>query len=237
MKEIAQIITYSLFAGITVFFGGLLGKVFEKVESGPIKDNVVHGAVAFGGGILIAAVAFVLTPKAIDLFAIQYISIIFLSGAFSFFLIDRYLEQKGGAAAQLMAMLMDFIPEAIALGAVFARNRQLGLLLAVFIGLQNFPESFNAYSDLRKSGFASNKILLIFLPLSLIGIFAALLGVYLLTDSPKLIAALMLFSAGGILYLIFQDIAPLSKMKNHWLPALGATIGFLVGMIGTKILG
>jgi len=41
---------------------------------------------------------------------------------------------------------------------------------------------------------------------------------------------------GGILYLIFQDIAPSSKMRNNWESALGANLEFLVGMIGTKIL-
>ncbi len=47
----------------------------------------------------------------------------------------------------------------------------------------------------------------------------------------------MLFAAGGILYLIFQDIAPLSKAEKRWDPALGAMLGFLIGMIGTKLLG
>jgi len=42
----------------------------------------------------------------------------------------------------------------------------------------------------------------------------------------------MLFSAGGILYLIFQDITPQAKLKNHWFPALGAVAGFLLGVIG-----
>ncbi|MCB0493043.1 MAG: hypothetical protein KDC93_11575 [Cyclobacteriaceae bacterium] len=52
-----------------------------------------------------------------------------------------------------------------------------------------------------------------------------------------MIAALMLFSSGGIVYLIFQDIAPMSKMKKSWFPALGASLGFLVGMLGVKVLG
>jgi len=47
----------------------------------------------------------------------------------------------------------------------------------------------------------------------------------------------MLFAASGILYLTFQDIAPLSKMKKNWYPALGASLGFLVGIIGKKIIG
>jgi ZIP family zinc transporter len=29
----------------------------------------------------------------------------------------------------------------------------------------------------------------------------------------------------------------MSKMIRHWLPPLGAVLGFVVGMIGKKILG
>ena len=45
------------------------------------------------------------------------------------------------------------------------------------------------------------------------------------------------FAAGGILYLIFQDIAPQSKMRRHWMPPLGAVLGFVVGMIGKQLIG
>lgn|GEM_PF-6298952 len=34
-----------------------------------------------------------------------------------------------------------------------------------------------------------------------------------------------------------QDIDPMSKLKKTWIPALGGSLGFLVGMIGVKILG
>ncbi len=237
MNEVLEIITYSFFSGITVLIGGLLAKFFEHLHLGIIKDYIIHTTIAFGGGVLVAAVGFVLTPKGIQSFPILIFAIIFSSGAIVFFLLDRFIERHGGLAAQLLTMMMDYIPEAIALGAVFANDNRLGLLLALFIGLQNLPESFNAYSDLRKSGFSPNKVLLIFLPLSFFGIIAALLGRYLLSNNPLVVNGLMLFSAGGILYLIFQDIAPLAKIKKHWMPALGATFGFLVGMIGTKIFG
>ena len=46
----------------------------------------------------------------------------------------------------------------------------------------------------------------------------------------------MVFASGGILYLIFQDIAPNVSQKKSWLPALGANLGFLVGMIGEKLI-
>ena len=50
-------------------------------------------------------------------------------------------------------------------------------------------------------------------------------------------AAITSFASGGILYLVFQDIAPQSKMNRHWLPALGAVLGFTIGMVGKQLLG
>ena len=210
---------------------------YEKLRIGILKEEFIHCTIAFGGGILVAAVAFVLTPQAIDKFPIFYLGIIFLSGAFFFFILDKFISRKGGTFAQTMAMLMDFVPEAIALGAVFAYDNRLGLLLAIFIGLQNLPESFNSYRDLRNSGYSAKGSLCILAPMSLIGVIAALSGHYLLSDKPQVIAALMLFSAGGILYLVFRDIAPMSKLKNNWIPALGATVGFFIGIVGEKIFG
>lgn len=237
MQDVIKIVLYSFFAGITVFLGGLLSKYFEKFHKGVLKEKILHMSVAFGGGIIFAAVAFVLAPRGIELLSLGPLVILFLAGAIAFYLLDGFIEQKGGSAAQIMAMLMDFIPEAIALGAVFAHDHRLGLLLALFIGLQNFPEAFNSYLDLRNSGYKSRKCLLILFFLSFTGIFAAISGSLLLSNKPQLTASLMIFSSGGILYLIFQDIAPSSKMQKSWVPALGATFGFLIGMIGQKILG
>jgi len=237
MEDLIKIIAYSFFSGITVFLGGFLSKIFERYfREGLVKEEFIHTSVAFGGGIIMAAVAFVLVPKGINELSLTPIIIIFLSGAISFFFIDRYIEIKGGTISQLLAMLMDFVPEAIALGAVFATDHNLGLLLAIFIGLQNLPESFNSYIDLRNSGYTSKKCLLILFFLSFSGILAAISGDLLLSNMPQLTASLMLFSSGGILYLIFQDIAPMSKLQKSWVPALGANFGFLVGIIGQKLL-
>lgn len=230
-----EIIRYSLLAGITIFLGGLFARLFEMCCRHTIELYIIHWTVAFGGGILVAAVAFVLVPKGIEIFSIPSFSIIFLSGALLFFFLDKIIENNGGILSQTMAMLMDFIPEAIALGAMFVHNHNLGILLAFFIGLQNFPESFNAYFDLRKSNHSPKNILTLFFMLSFLGVVSAVIGNYLLIEHVKITNGIMLFSGGGILYLIFQDIAPLSKIKNHWEPALGAIFGFLIGMIGTKI--
>ncbi|MFC1808553.1 ZIP family metal transporter [Candidatus Omnitrophota bacterium] len=237
MTVMGEIILYAFVAGITIFFGAAIARIFERCCNVIIESYVVHFTIAFGGGILIAAVAFVLTPKGIEAFTIPVFTGIFLSGALCFFLLDRYIEKKGGLLAQTMAMLMDFIPESIALGAVFAHDHAMGILLAFFIGFQNIPEAFNAYFDLRKGGHEPRRILLIFLGLSFLGVFAALAGAFLLTNKETYTSAIMLFAGGGILYLIFQDIAPSSRMHRRWEPALGANLGFLIGMIGIKLFG
>ncbi len=46
----------------------------------------------------------------------------------------------------------------------------------------------------------------------------------------------MLFAASGILYLTFQDLAPQAKMKNRKVPALGAVLGFLLGLLGQQLI-
>ena len=136
-----------------------------------------------------------------------------------------------------MAMLLDFLPEAVTLGAVFPHDPRLGALLAVFIGAQNLPEGFNAYRELMASEESPNRVLTMMLALSLLGPVAGLLGYYFLQSAREAVGALMLVAGGGILYLVFQDIAPLVRMKRHWTPALGATLGFIVGMVGEKLLG
>jgi len=236
MDQLLLIALYSMISGITIIVGGTLARI-DPIPEGERKQEALHAIVAFGGGIMLAAVAFVLAPRGVEVLTVPVLVTGFVSGSVVFFLLDRALERRGGSIAQLMAMLMDFIPEAIALGAVFAHDHRLGLLLAVFIGLQNLPEGFNAYRDLVSSHFTSRQSLAILTPLSFIGIAAACLGFFCLSDAPNAVAALMVFAAGGIVYLTFQDIAPLSKMTNHWGPALGASAGFMVGMVGEKILG
>jgi ZIP family zinc transporter len=232
-----QIILQAGFSGITVFVGAILAYVFEHhVEESRVKSTITHFTVAFGGGILLSAVALVLVPHGLEELSLTGMILSFVAGAVIFSIIDKRLEKRGGRGSQLLAMLMDFIPESIALGAVFARDMATGTLLAIFIGLQNLPEAFNSFRDVILSGFKVKTAFVIFFLLSFCGIAGALLGHHYLRDSPDVTAHLMVFASGGILYLIFQDIAPESKLQQSWMPALGAALGFLVGMVGEKLI-
>lgn len=234
---ITNLILHGSFAGITVFIGGLLANYFNHhMKTSPIKQEITHTLMSFGAGIILSALALVLIPKGLEELELIPMAISFLVGAVLFMYIDRYLAKKGGQTASLLAMMMDFLPESIALGAVFAIEPNMATLLAVFIGLQNLPEAFNSFRDLVQSGYSPKKTLTIFFFLSFFGIIGALIGHFLLSDYPGLTAHLMTFASGGILYLLIQDIIPESKMERNYLTSLGATLGFLVGIIGEKIV-
>lgn len=235
MNDTLKIILYSSAAGLPIIIGGLISSVFQEKET-KHKSSVNRWIIAFGGGALASAIAFALVPKAIPILSLTELAVLFLGGTITFMLIDILVSRMGTSLAQSLSMMMDFLPEALALGASFALDHKFGLLLAIFIGMQNLSEGFNSYTELT-SKLKKKKTLLLLLGLSFIGIIAALTGEYFLNDNPRLIAQIMLFASGGILYLVFQDIAPLSKKKNDWIPATGGSVGFLIGIIGEKFLG
>jgi len=138
-------------AGFPIIIGGLISSVFQARKS-TLKAEINHWIVAFGGGALLSAIAFALIPKAIVDLSYVELTVIFLSGTFVFMFIDILIARIGGSLAQAISMMMDFIPEALALGASFAHNHNFGLLLAMFIGMQNLPEGFNAYRELHAGG-------------------------------------------------------------------------------------
>lgn len=61
---------------------------------------------------------------------------------------------------------------------------------------------------------------------------AAWIGHVALADGPAALGAVMMFAAGGITYLIFEDIAPQVRLERTWLPPLGAILGFALGLGG-----
>ncbi|MEM1062445.1 MAG: hypothetical protein AAGJ97_08975, partial [Planctomycetota bacterium] len=101
-------------------------------------------------------------------------------------------------------------------------------LLAGLIGLQNLPEGFATYESMRGQGGGGSKRLWVLLSVApFAGPLAAWLGYRLFADSDAALGGLILACGGGILFLIFDDIAPKAKLKNEDFPALGAVLGYL----------
>lgn len=224
-------------SGACILAGGLLARV-ERIRPFWLEQELRHSIIAFGGGALLAAIAFVLVPEGREYFPSPiWGAALFLFGGIVFMLIERYLAAKRRQLPQTMAMLLDFIPESLAMGGMFAFGASSAPLLAVLIGMQNLPEGFNAYREiLAVADYRKRRTLYFMLILALAGPAAGALGWFIAGQFPALVGAIMLFASGGILYLLFQDIAPQSRLERHWAPTLGAVIGFCLAMLAEMLV-
>ena len=237
IQETLYIIGLTLAAGACIPLGGLVASI-ERISPNWLEQEFRHFLIAFGGGILLGAVAVVLVPEGKasmngSLWAIPAI----LAGGVLFFGVERMLGLKKREAPQLMGVMLDFVPEATALGGMIVVNPRIAPLLALLIALQNLPEGFNAYRELRgQTGYTARKTLSFMAALALAGPVAGLLGYYFLASSPEILGFIMLLASGGILYLIFQDIAPQSRLEKHWTPPLGAVVGFCLALFSNDLV-
>lgn len=232
MSEILTLLILSTLAGASIPAGAGLA-VSDLKWPGILSEPWRRFIVAFGGGALISAVALVLVPEGSESISSLIALTSFALGGVCFCLLDVYLGKLKSSFGQLVAMLTDFIPEAMVLGAAFATGQNTGLLISALIVLQNIPEGFNAFEELTENSTQpAIRLLMGFGLLTLAGPLSGLLGFYYLPDRPELLGMIMLFASGGIIYLVFEDVAPQAKLENHWSPALGAVFGFLLGLAG-----
>jgi ZIP family zinc transporter len=237
LDDLVRILVLTLFAGMAMPLGAFLSAA-EHIKRDWLQAEIRHFVMAFGGGALLSAVALVLVPEGSENLGIFAVAFWFAAGGLVFMCLDIWLDRLKSPLAQLVAMLSDFIPEALALGAALAMGSETALLLAGLIALQNLPEGFNSSRELQEAtDFDDKQITIIFILLALLGPVFGLLGFYVLADSVIVISSIMLFAAGGILYVTFSDIAPQAKLKNHWFPPIGAVAGFLLGVIGQLLVG
>lgn len=232
MTEITHIIVLTFVAGLCMPLGGMIA-TFEHIRRRWLQEEIRHFVIAVGGGLLLGAVFQVLLPEGLVTYGNTPNAVaVFLGGGVTFFLLERAMGLRRRESPQLVGMLLDFIPESLALGGLVATSPSVAVVLAIVVGLQNFPEGFNSYRELVSLGKQSpRKVLLFMFFLTPLGPMSGLTAYYFLTDMPRILGGIMLFSAGGIMYLMFQDIAPQSRLKHHWAPALGAVIGFAITLL------
>ena len=216
--------------------GGVLAWC-EHIRNPMLRDEVLHAVAAFGGGALASAVALVLVPEAAEALPPLQAVFLFAAGGGVFFLADLLLQKRGGSGALLLAMLLDFLPEAMALGAMLVADAATARLLALMIFLQNLPEGFAAFREIWRGSSPAWHVLLAFLGLAALGPLCALAGLFWLAEARGVLGAIMIFAAGGILYLLFQDIAPKAHSSRSSVPALGAVAGFALGLAGDLLTG
>lgn len=232
MNGFVAMLLYTTFAGTCILIGGLTARI-ERIRPRWLEEELRHSIIAFGGGVLISAVALVLVPEGSMLVSSTWAApLLLIAGGIAFFGIERFLGLRRRGKPQFMAMLLDYLPESLALGGMFAVGAESAPVLAVLTGLQNLPEAFNAYRELGALPKANSRRILWKMCATIpLGPAAGALGWIHASEHAGVLGAVMLVSSGGILYLLFQDVAPQSHLNRHWGPALGAVLGFAVSML------
>ncbi|MBY6043758.1 ZIP family metal transporter [Phaeobacter italicus] len=236
MSPLLTAILLAGLAGISMPLGGLLAR-WEHISDARLRDGVLHAITAFGGGALLSAVALVLVPHGAEALSPLVALSLLAAGGLVFAWVDTTLNRIGGSGALLLAMVLDFLPEAMALGAMLVSQSSTAILLAVMIFLQNLPEGFAAFRDMWQRDRSALQVLMVFVGLAALGPFCAIAGLVWLADMPDVLGGIMIFAAGGILYLLFQDVAPKAHADRASWPALGGVAGFALGLAGELMLG
>lgn len=234
-----------LFAALLAWIGGLgipIGGYLNSSISPKLRKSrsvFNHFMTALGGGALLSAVALVLVPEGMEK-QDNYVGVLtFVLGGVLFLLLDRKMHRSKGGGPQVVAMVSDFIPEAIALGAVYLQAPTEAYLLAAIMMIQNIPEGYNAFDEFPGSSSRKHRnirTLRIFFAISIMGPICAAAGSLFLAERESLLGLLMTTSGGGITYLIFRDIAPASRMKGSFLTPFGSIVGFALGLLGWSMV-
>ena len=228
-----QTLFLATLAGASIPVGAWLGSKPIPFMSDWMDTETRHGVMAFGAGALLAAVALVLIPEGSE--RLQPAPALFwlVAGGILFALVDARLSRSKTRLSQFVAMMMDYLPEALALGAVITGDLSAAVLVAVLISLQNLPEGYNAMREMSQDqAGGKGPLLWLFAAMVPLGPLCAVIGLSLPAHLDPAVGAVMMLSAGGIMYLMFQDIAPQVPLENTMLPRLGAVLGFALGLAG-----
>ena len=231
MDPFVEMLFWTALAGSCIPVGASLARI-ERIRPLWLEEEFRHFVIAFGGGVLLGAVALVLVPEGVAHVSQPWaVAGLMLAGGVTFMALDRTQARWKQETPQFVAMAADFLPESLALGGMFAVGAEGAVLLAVLIGLQNLPEGFNAWRELSASSLNRRIVLGLMVLLACFGPVCGLIGWFWLADQAIALGAIMLFAAGGILYLTFQDIAPQARLERHWAPPLGAVLGFVLALL------
>jgi len=243
--------------GLVIATSLLLGAVAAALLHLP--ERVAAVLTAFGGGVLLAAIALELVPEADRGAGAVLTSVGLAAGTLLYVGADAWLNRdpgmkemrrSGHAAAAggemtisvrlpevargesiAVGLFVDGIPESIALGVTIAEG-QLGLALLAGIVVGNVVESYGAAQPIVYAGRTRRFAIGL---LAVIGIAlgaATVLGATILADaSPAVIGTVQAVAAGAVLAVVSIAIIPHAFSEVSRLVASATMTGFLVGYL------
>lgn len=206
-----------------------------------LSDKIVASVMAFGSGVLIAALCFEQIPEAQRLGGVWPTLAGLLVGGVAFVLADESLDRlevhhrartqgKGALVGVLIAAgaLLDGIPESLALGLGLLDDGRVSLVLLVAVLLSNLPEGLASASSLRSEGRSGLQVFVIWGSIVALSGLAAMTGPALLAGmSPAWLAFALGFSAGAVLCMLVDTLIPEAFKTTHALTGLITLAGFM----------
>ncbi len=258
LNPVIQALLATIFTWLITAIGAAFVFFFKKVNK-----TVLDAMLGFSAGVMIAASFWSLLSPAIDMannlkmtsWLIVFLG--FFSGGVLLFIGDKVFNKlgkkiSGGSDSFKRCSLLIFsitlhnIPEGLAVGVAFG-SVAYGLngatlvaacLLALGIGIQNFPEGTAVSLPLRREGFSRTKSFWYGQLSGIVEPIAGILGALLVLKIRYMLPFLLSFAAGAMIYVVVQELIPESQTnKNKSVMALFTLVGFSVMMILDVALG
>jgi len=209
-------------------------------------ERTLDTLLGFTAGVMLAAAAFSLLVPALDRGTLAEVLLGFLLGAGALLALDVLIPhaharfgERGGLPAEeqraqrrasllLAAHTIHNVPEGIAVGVAFAAGgADLGIPLAIAIGIQNVPEGFAAAAPLVPAGMPRRRAAAVAALTGLVEPPAALAAFATFEVAGALLAGGLAFAAGAMLYVVVDELIPESHGHgNEREASLGLVVGF-----------
>lgn len=256
LSHIIQAFLATTFTFLITVLGAAIVFFFKKVNK-----TFMDGMLGFAAGVMIAASFWSLLSPSIEmanslnLNSWLIATLGFLSGGILLFISDKIFDilnkNKGNNSKKRVMMLissitMHNIPEGLAVGIAFG-SISYGLegatvisacLLALGIGLQNFPEGSAVSIPLLREGYSRRKAFLYGSLSAIVEPISGVMGALLVLKIRLLLPFLLAFAAGAMIYVVVEELIPESQTneKKDYM-ALFTLIGFSIMMILDVALG
>lgn len=258
LNPILQALIATTFTWGITLLGALVVCFFKEVNK-----KVLNTILGFSAGVMIAASFWSLLLPSIELSEeLGYIAwglpaLGFILGGLFVLLSDKFLDKtlsdknsikKDSLKRSILlvsAITLHNIPEGMSIGVAFGGISSgvsgmtlIGaIMLAVGIGIQNFPEGAAVSLPLRKEGFSRKKSFFIGQASALVEPISAVIGVILVLAVRSILPILLSFAAGAMITVASRELLPESISENKNLSTLGLISGFVLMMVLDVALG
>jgi zinc transporter, ZIP family len=253
VSNLAPSVGWGLAVAASLIAGGAVAAMLK------LPERLAALITAFGGGVLLAAIALELVPEADERAGIAPTAIGLLAGTLVFVAADAYLSRDeemmqmrraghAAAAGQEMSMprreesaargesiavgiFVDGVPESVALGLTIAEGA-VGLALLVGVLVGNVVEAYGAAQPIVASGRTRRFALTLLAAIGLALAFATVLGGTVLADaSDTLIGTAEAVAAGAVLAVVSISVIPYAFEEVRGDVAIATVVGFIGGYV------